>query len=137
MFVHNYKLNEQGLKHFFGPLEAQIMEIVWGSPHITIKEVQQKLEEELNFNTVMTVMNRLVEKGHLQKQCKGRSTQYLPIQSKEEFLHAQTKAMTKELMGEFADLVVVHMLDDLDQVDLKLIHQLEDRLNQLKKKKQG
>lgn len=137
MFVHNYKLNEQGLKHFFGPLEAQIMEIVWGCLHITIKEVQQKLLEELNFNTVMTVMNRLVEKGHLQKQYIGRATHYLPVQSKEEFLHEQTKVMTKELMGEFADLVVVHMLDDLDQVNPKLIHQLEDRLNQLKKQRQG
>ena len=70
MFTQNYKLNEQGLNHFFGPLEAKIMEIVWSSEGITIKEVQQKLSEEspVNFNTVMTVMNRLVEKLHLEKQ---------------------------------------------------------------------
>ena len=46
MFTQNYKLNEQGLNHFFGPLEAKIMEIVWSSDGITIKEVQQKLSEE-------------------------------------------------------------------------------------------
>ena len=46
------------------------MEIVWSNKGITIKEVQQKLSEEspVNFNTVMTVMNRLVEKLHLEKQ---------------------------------------------------------------------
>lgn len=67
MFTQNYKLNEQGLNHFFGPLEAKIMEIIWNKPDRTIKEVQQQLSEEssINFNTVMTVMNRLVEKGHL------------------------------------------------------------------------
>ena len=44
------------------------MEIVWSNKGITIKEVQQKLSEEspVNFNTVMTVMNRLVEKLHLE-----------------------------------------------------------------------
>ena len=45
MFTQNYKLNEHGLNHFFGPLEAKIMEIVWSSDGITIKEVQQKLRK--------------------------------------------------------------------------------------------
>ena len=87
MFTQNYKLNEHGLNHFFGPLEAKIMEIVWSSDGITIKEVQQKLSEEspVNFNTVMTVMNRLVEL-HLEKQTVKRSGIYRAVQTKEEFL---------------------------------------------------
>lgn len=47
------------------------MEILWNSAEeMTIKDVQQKLDKEakaINFNTVMTVMNRLVDKGILQK----------------------------------------------------------------------
>ncbi|MCI0764112.1 BlaI/MecI/CopY family transcriptional regulator [Bacillus sp. TL12] len=135
MFTQNYKLNEQGLNHFFGPLEAKIMEIIWNIPDITIKEVQQKLSEDspVNFNTVMTVMNRLVEKGHLQKQTVKRSGVYRAAQTKESFLSNQTKKMTQELMGEFGDLVVNHMLDELDQADPVLIKKLEAKLNQLKK----
>ncbi|MDM5188032.1 BlaI/MecI/CopY family transcriptional regulator [Bacillus sp. DX4.1] len=135
MFTQNYKLNEQGLNHFFGPLEAKIMEIVWSSPDITIKEVQQKLTEKspVNFNTVMTVMNRLVEKGHLQKQTVKRSGVYRSVQTKEEFLSNQTKRMTQELMGEFGDFVVNHMLDELEQADPALIKKLEEKLHQLKK----
>ena len=61
MFTQNYRLNEQGLNHFFG-LEAKIMEIIWSTEGITIKEVRKLSEESpVNFNTVMTVMNRLVE----------------------------------------------------------------------------
>ncbi|EEL51248.1 MULTISPECIES: BlaI/MecI/CopY family transcriptional regulator [Bacillus cereus group] len=135
MFTQNYKLNEQGLNHFFGPLEAKIMEIIWNKPDRTIKEVQQQLSEEssINFNTVMTVMNRLVEKGHLKKQTVKRSGVYCTIQTKESFLSNQTKKMTQELMGEFGDLVVNHMLDELDQADPVLIKKLEAKLNQLKK----
>ncbi|HDW3054767.1 TPA: BlaI/MecI/CopY family transcriptional regulator [Bacillus cereus] len=135
MFTQNYKLNEHGLNHFFGPLEAKIMEIVWSNKGITIKEVQQKLSEEspVNFNTVMTVMNRLVEKLHLEKQIVKRSGIYRAIQTKEEFLSNQTKKMTQELVGEFGDLVVTHMIDELEQADPNLIKKLEDKLNQLKK----
>ncbi|MBR9654321.1 MULTISPECIES: BlaI/MecI/CopY family transcriptional regulator [Bacillus cereus group] len=135
MFTQNYKLNEQGLNHFFGPLEVKIMEIVWSSEGITIKEVQQKLSEEspVNFNTVMTVMNRLVEKLHLEKQTVKRSGIYRAVQTKDEFLSNQTKKMTQELMGEFGDLVVNHMLDELEQADPNLIKKLEDKLSQLKK----
>lgn len=135
MFTQNYKLNEQGLNHFFGPLEAKIMGIVWDTPDITIKEVQQQLSEAspVNFNTVMTVMNRLVEKGHLQKQMIKRSGVYCAVQTKEQFLSNQTKKMTQELMGEFGDFVVNHMIDELDQADPTLIKKLEDKLKQLKK----
>ena len=76
------------------------MEIVWSSEGITIKEVQQKLSEEspVNFNTVMTVMNRLVEITFRKTDCE-RSGIYRAVQTKEEFLSNQTKKMTQELMG--------------------------------------
>lgn len=111
------------------------MEIIWSTEGITIKEVQQRLSEEspVNFNTVMTVMNRLVEKLHLEKQTVKRSGLYRAIQTKEEFLSNQTKKMTQELVGEFGDLVVTHMIDELEQADPNLIKKLEDKLNQLKK----
>ncbi|MEC2513630.1 BlaI/MecI/CopY family transcriptional regulator, partial [Bacillus cereus] len=109
--------------------------INWSTEGITIKEVQQKLSEEspVNFNTVMTVMNRLVEKLHLEKQTVKRSGIYRAIQTKEEFLSNQTKKMTQELVGEFGDLVITHMIDELEQADPNLIKKLEDKLNQLKK----
>ena len=135
MFTQNYKLNEHGLNHFFGPLEAKIMEIIWSTEGITIKEVQQKLSEEspVNFNTDKTVIKILVEKLHLEKQTVKRSGIYRAIQTKEEFLSNQTKKMTQELVGEFGDLVITHMIDELEQADPNLIKKLEDKLNQLKK----
>ena len=41
---------------------------------------------------------------------------YRTTQTKKEFLSNQTKKMTQELMGEFGDLVVNHMIDELEQV---------------------
>jgi predicted transcriptional regulator len=135
MLIRKFKINESGLDRFFGPLEAKIMDILWNDVEMTIKDVQQVLDKEkvTNFNTVMTVMNRLVEKGILQKRIEGRSSLYRPVQSRVEFLNAQSKEMTNELMDEFGNVVVSHMLDALEDVDDDLVAKLERKIKELKK----
>lgn len=135
MKIPNFKTNESGLNRFFGPLEARVMSILWAGDEMPIKDVQQRLEREkaMNFNTVMTVMNRLVEKGILRKRTEGRSSYYRPVQSREEFLQTQSKELTNELMEEFGPLVVSHMLDALDEADEDLIQKLEQKIQKWKK----
>ena len=135
MLIRKFKINESGLNRFFGPLEAKIMDILWNDVEMTIKDVQQVLDKEkvTNFNTVMTVMNRLVEKGILQKWVEGRSSLYKPVQSRVDFLNAQSKEMTNELMDEFGNVVVSHMLDALEDVDDDLVAKLEQKIKELKK----
>lgn len=128
-------MQESGLNRFFGPLEAKIMDILWDNEQMTIKEVQSVLEKEksTNFNTVMTVMNRLVEKGILDRKVVGRSSYYNPIQSRQDFLNTQSKEMTHELMDEFGNVVVSHMLDALEDVDDDLVAKLELKIKELKR----
>lgn len=135
MRIRKFKINESGLNRFFGPLEAKIMDVLWNDGERTIKEVQQVLDKEkpTNFNTVMTVMNRLTEKGILQKRPEGRSSLYKPVTSRTEFLNTQSKEMTNELMEEFGSVVVSHMLDALEDVDDDLVAQLEKKIKELKK----
>ncbi|AMQ05627.1 BlaI/MecI/CopY family transcriptional regulator [Sporosarcina psychrophila] len=135
MKIREFKLNESGLNRFFGPLEAKIMDVLWNDVEMTIKDVQQVLEHEksTNFNTVMTVMNRLVDKEILCKRLEGRSFLYKPLLSREEFLTTQSKEMTNELMDEFGNVVVSHMLDALEDVDDALVAKLEQKIKELKK----
>ncbi|WNR44429.1 BlaI/MecI/CopY family transcriptional regulator [Paenibacillus roseipurpureus] len=136
MKMHNFKLKESGLNRFFGPLESKIMEILWtSSSDMTIKDVQQKLDEDkaINFNTVMTVMNRLVEKGFLQKQSVARSFHYKPVMTMDAFMETQSKELTFDLIEQFGSLAVTHMVDALDKVDPELLDQLEQHILNLKK----
>ncbi|MCS7460911.1 BlaI/MecI/CopY family transcriptional regulator [Paenibacillus doosanensis] len=137
MKIHHFKTNESGLNRFFGALEAKIMDILWDGAEKSIKDVQQKLERDqkklVNFNTVMTVMNRLVEKGVLNKRLEGRSFAYSPVLSKEQFIDTQSKELTHELIEEFGPLVVSHMLDALEEADTELMEKLEQKIKQLKK----
>ncbi|GAA4722020.1 BlaI/MecI/CopY family transcriptional regulator [Brevibacillus fulvus] len=136
MKIQKFKYNESGLNRFFGPLEAKVMEILWNQPgEMTIREVQQQLEAEkpINFNTVMTVMNRLVDKGCLRKRADGRVTMYRPVLTKQAFLEQQSRELTHDLLEEFGSLVVNHMLDALEEADEQLLEKLEKRIKELKK----
>lgn len=136
MKVERMKIREEGLNRFFGHLEARIMEIVWEQENVSIKEVQALINEELSFNTVMTVLNRLVEKGHLVKSISGKgrnkSSHFQPLQSKDQFIHEQTRTVTEELVQEYGQLVVNHMFDAVEQSDPALMKLLEERINQWK-----
>lgn len=136
MKMQNFKYKGSGLNRFFGPLEAKIMEILWtNSLEMTIKDVQQKLDQAkiINFNTVMTVMNRLVDKGILQKKSVVRSFKYKPVVTRDEFMETQSKELTFDLIEEFGSLAVTHMVDALDKVDPELLDQLEQKIKEIKK----
>ncbi|MCA0170416.1 BlaI/MecI/CopY family transcriptional regulator [Bacillus sp. RAR_GA_16] len=136
MKIQQFKTNETGLNRFFGSLEAKILDILWHGPEMSIKDVKKKLDEEksTNFNTVMTVMNRLVDKGVLEKRVEKRTSMFKPLFSKEEFLQTQSKELTQDLMDEFGPLAVNHMLDALEEADPVLIEKLEQKIKQLKEK---
>ncbi|KOR78978.1 BlaI/MecI/CopY family transcriptional regulator [Peribacillus frigoritolerans] len=137
MNIKNFKYDEVGLNRFFGPLEANIMEYLWEKDEQSIKAVQQSLEldKPINFNTVMTVMNRLVEKGILEKRSEGRLSLFRPVQSKEEFFEEQSKKLTENLLDEFGGAVISHMLDAMKDADQGLIEKLEQKIQSLKKDK--
>ncbi|MGE7906454.1 BlaI/MecI/CopY family transcriptional regulator [Peribacillus sp. NPDC094092] len=137
MNIKNFKYDEVGLNRFFGPLEANIMEYLWNKDEESIKSVQQSLEldKPINFNTVMTVMNRLVEKGILEKRSEGRLSLFRPVQTKAEFLEEQSKKLTENLLDEFGGSVISHMLDAMKDADQGLIEKLEQKIQALKKDK--
>ncbi|GIP34464.1 BlaI/MecI/CopY family transcriptional regulator [Paenibacillus sp. J2TS4] len=138
MKIKRMNVDGQGLNRFFGSLESKIMDILWSSPPLSIREVQSILTEEtpITINAVMTVMNRLVDKGHLSKKTAGtgraRAAKFRPVQSKEQFLAEQMKVVSQGLIEEYGSLVVTHMIEALDDVDPEVIARLERKLSEMK-----
>jgi predicted transcriptional regulator len=126
MQIKKMNMGGEGLNRFFGPLESRIMDILWTSKGSSIKEVQ-------------SIMNRLLDKGHLTKVMTGtgraKAAKFSPILSKEQFISEQTKQVSLGLMQEYGSLVVNHMIDALDEVDAEIIAKLESKLNDLKSRK--
>ncbi len=93
------------LSRFVGQLEADIMEILWNQSPLPAKEIrlQLRLKKKLASTTVLTVLSRLVEKGHLRKATSGRSNYFRPTVSKKTFLQGHIQELLKDLQDEFPD----------------------------------
>ena len=88
-----------------GPLESEVMEVMWLRGQATVREVLMALrpQRELAYTTVMTVMNNLVTKGLLERRPDGRAFTYVVALSREEFLKQKSQeavtAVARELVG--------------------------------------
>lgn len=104
------------LTRYLGPLEHRIMVDVWGNGPSTVNDVLERLNsgrgKPLVYNTVMTTLARLADKGHLRRHREGRAFVY-EGDGPEEFLRAQAAESTRELVQELGDVAVAGIVDGL------------------------
>jgi predicted transcriptional regulator len=134
-----FNLNSQGLKRVLGSLEAEIMEIIWGIGTVTIREVHEQLtaKRSISFNTVMTVMQRLAQKGLLKRQKGKRTYLFEAVESRAEFTQRITKEVSRGLITDFGMEAVSQFVHVLDEIDRDYLDKLEDLIKEIKKEKDG
>jgi len=74
-----------------GELENEVMTRLWQwNRPVTVREVLEDLlqERELAYTTVMTVMDKLFQKGWLRREQEGRAFRYEPVSSREAYTAA-------------------------------------------------
>lgn len=120
-------------KRAFGELETQIIHILQRQERMMVKEVLHALGNQDNYNTVMTVMNRLVEKGVLGRERCGLQCQYwIAEQSKPLPLLDRFK---EKLFGMKTLAMVSYLLESADDLTDEDLIQMEKMLQKAKKKK--
>ena len=105
-------------KKVLGPLEGDIMEVVWAQGPTTVSAVHKALREhkDIAYTTVMTTMSRLAKKGLLDQDRSAASYVYSAALSKEEFDKYVVAGIIRALLSDYGDVFVdcfVDMLDDL------------------------
>lgn len=79
--------------------EFEVMKVVWDNePPITTAMVMDKLGDKRKWKapTVLTLMRRLVERGFLRTEKKGKERKYYPLISKKEYLELETEKFLKQ-----------------------------------------
>ncbi|WP_410592805.1 BlaI/MecI/CopY family transcriptional regulator [Amycolatopsis sp. lyj-23] len=60
-----------------GALEAEVLAVLWGAQEpLTPADVQARLEDDLAYTTVVTILTRLHDKGVATREKHGRSFRY-------------------------------------------------------------
>jgi predicted transcriptional regulator len=88
---------------FLGPLEAEVMEVVWRLEEATVKQVlfHLKTPRRPAYTTVMTTMSRLASKGVLERTRRGRSFVYRPTRSRQDFIRERVRTVRDCLKRNF------------------------------------
>lgn len=123
--LHAFKLDQRGLARVFGELEAEIMDALWTMGAGTVAEVGAALDDRVHYKTLMTVMNRLVEKEVLSRRRRSRAYVYRPVESREAFLERVSRRVVEGLVQDFGDVALAQFVATLDSVDPALLAQLE------------
>jgi len=112
-----------------GELERAIMDVVWLRQSVTVREMVEALNasRDCAYTTVMTVMNRLVEKGLLRRKSEQQSYRYSATTTKREFLASSSREVIDQFVKYFGSAAIAQFIDVLDDADPKRIAELRKK----------
>ena len=71
---------DEGRRRGFGELEQQVLSVLWAADGPLIpREVQGRLEKPPAYTTVMTILDRLHQKGAVTRVARGRAFAYTAV----------------------------------------------------------
>lgn len=98
--------------------ELRLMDIVWEKGAATVGEVAEALTGEpvLAYNTVLTTLRILEEKGYLRhtKSREGRAFVYRAVVGRKQASRNALRQVVRGFFSNSPELLVLHLLDDGD-----------------------
>ncbi len=118
-----------GMRAVLFDLEADIMEVIWSAGReLCVHDVLDALLEnrEIAYTTVMTTVNRLADKGLLDRQKDGRRYLYRPRHTRDEFLAELARDIFERLPDAGKDAAAAYLVDRVAESDLDELDRLEE-----------
>lgn len=123
-----------------GPLESEILNIIWDLKIATVKNVHDQIlqdpERELAYTSVTTVLQRLTKKGWLKCSKKGRAFSWQPLISREQTQVLRSYEQLNGFLAVSNPDVVAAFADSLDTSSLEQIEAIASRLNNIRRQRE-
>jgi predicted transcriptional regulator len=120
-----------------GELQLQVMSAVWrlGSP--TVEDVRSALPPRYRgaYNTIQTVLNRLVERRLLTRRKIGNAFEYRPRLSEAEYLSRSISYTLAGASMEARQAALARLIGDLDDAELSDLRQLASEIGGNRRKR--
>lgn len=107
------------LESLLGPLEQDVMDVVWQLGDATVRDVHGYLaaERSIAYTTVMTTMTRLATKGLLQRDTAGLAHHYRPAVSRDRYATATVSDVLTWLLDRYPEPAAAYLAGVVDDVD--------------------
>ena len=124
------------------PLEALIMDAVWDAGEATVRQVQEGLDpvKPMAYNTVLTMMRILRDKGFLGSRREGRMDVYSPLVQREQVARRSLGELVDRFFSGSAAALVSQLLqsEELSDEEVRAIRrQVNEKLGAARKRKGG
>jgi len=114
-----------------GPLELELMQILWSHGESNVREVVFRLNRSLAYTTVMTTLDRLYKKGFLDRRMPDRAFVYSPRFSREEWERQLAESLVAGWLAgsrPSRELLFSSFLDAVGEHDVTLLDELEKKI---------
>lgn len=120
------------LDGLLGPLEQDVMDIVWRLGDATVREVHAVLADgrEIAYTTVMTTMTRLAAKGLLDRDTAGLAHVYRAEVARDDYARSTVGNVLSWLLHRYPEPAAAYLaevVDDVDAVSLESLAEAVER----------
>jgi predicted transcriptional regulator len=123
-----------------GPLETEILHIVWELGSATVKDVHDRIlvdpDRELAYTSVTTVLRRLTEKGWLACDKQGRAFYWRPLITKEQAQAIDAHEKLHRFLAVSNPDVVAAFADSLDYASCEQLEAIAQRLQAVRRQRE-
>ncbi len=112
----------------FTPRELDIMGALWTDGPSTVAEVREALEDDLAYNTVLTMLKVMEGKVYVSRHREGRADRYTPEVDRDVAGESALGRVTERLFGGSPEELLLRLVDSgLDPDELRRMRDLLDR----------
>ena len=108
--------------------ELRLMDVLWQKGSATVQQVLDALtlKPSLAYNSVLTTIRILENKGYVEHVKEGRAHIYKPMVEREQATRSEIRHLVHRFFGNSHELLVLNILEDrgLEAKELKRLRQL-------------
>ncbi|MEO8063475.1 MAG: BlaI/MecI/CopY family transcriptional regulator [Pseudomonadota bacterium] len=113
--------------------EADVMQVLWDHGPSVVNEVKEKLQDELAYTTVLTILRTLEQKGYVQHEEEGRVHRYAAAVKENAARKSALQHLTGKMFKGSAELLFTHLVSD-QKLSKEQIQRMRDLLAEKKEK---
>jgi predicted transcriptional regulator len=118
-----------------GDLEQRVMDVLWESAPLAVRDAQRRVGGKLAYTTVMTTLDRLFKKGLLARTKVGNAFEYRPAIDREEYQRRVVEAALAPLLETGSSAVLAAFVDVAADVSEDNLAQLTRLIAERRKRK--
>ena len=111
--------------------ELRLMQVLWKKGHASVGEVVDALpgKRQLAYNTVLTLLRILEQKGYVRHEKDGRAFVYHPVLDRDQARRRAIRRLVSQLFDDSPGLLALNILEH-DQVDAEELMRLRKLLEE-------